>query len=145
MYDFRAAVRINNEAIPNAILNGFNNGGIRCTKINMPLESCDAQIVKPGFFTGDYSAHGTEVLLLKFGLNSILFEKISGDRNVRSGAVSIDIDLTCPIDYLKVLKFIARQPGEFNVRDIISRFQMKAEDCLLEGQSKSKRCYHVDK
>ena len=138
--DFEEAVGYNNIVISNAIFKGFNNGGISYGKINVPPISFDVNLVEPGFFAGDHRCIGTrtEILLLKYDSSSILLEKVTGDKNVRCGAVSIDIDMNCPVDYIKVLKFIAKQPNEFNIKDILNRFQVK-EDFLLKDH-----CYIVD-
>ena len=77
---------------------------------------------------------------MKYDSSSILLEKVTGDKNVRCGAVSIDIDMNCPVDYIKVLKFIAKQPNEFNIKDILNRFQAR-DDSWQEDES----CYHVDR
>ena len=133
--DFAEAVGINKEEIPHALFSGLTSGGIEYSKIHMPLVSCDVKLIEPGFFAGDYSAHGTEILLLKYDENSIQLEKVSGDKNVRYGTVSIDIDMTYPVDYLKVLKFIATKPHEFNVRNIIDKFKINSEGCPLKVES----------
>ena len=138
--DFGEALGRNSFEITNAIFDGFYNGGISLSKINVPPISCDNKIVEPGFFAGDYGAHGTEILLLKYDSSSILLEKVTGDKNVRCGAVSIDIDMNCPVDYIKVLKFIAKQPNEFNIKDILNRFQAR-DDSWQEDES----CYHVER
>ena len=142
--DFAHTLGMNNLEIVHAILDGFKNDGITFSRINVPLVSDDLKILEPGFFVGDYSVHGNEILLLKYGLNSILLEKVSGDRNVRCGTVSVDIDLTCPVDYSEVLKFMARQPYTFNIGNAVTRFQIK-EKGWLEEQIKSKSCSHVNK
>ena len=136
--DFREAVRSDSFDITNAIFDSFNNGGITFSKMNVPLTSFDNE-VEPGFFTGGYGGHGTQILLLKYRSNNIILEKVSGDKNVRSEAVSIDIEMNCPVDYLNVLEFIASQPNQFNVKDVLNRFQAR-EDSWQENQS----CYHVN-
>ena len=67
------------------------------------------------------------------------------NKNVRCGAVSINIDMSCPVDYSKVLRFIAEQPDEFNVKNTIQRFQIKEGHsqwlappfCLVPGKRPS--------
>ena len=142
--DFHEAVGMNNVAIPDAIFAGFDNGGITFSEINVPPVSHDVRIiVKPGFFAGDYSAHGNEIVLLQYNSNIILLEKISGDRNVRYGAISLEIDMNFPVDYMEVLKYIARQPDEFSVKRVIEQFPM-SEDHWSEKGDKPKSNY-VDK
>ena len=144
--DFLDTVGINHVDIPNAIFRGFINGGISFRKINIPHVSCDLKLVEPGFFAGDFSAHGTEIVLLKYYSNRILLEKVLGDKNVRCGAVSIDIDMSCPVDYSKVLRFIAEQPDEFNVKNTIQRFQIKeGHSQWLAHQNKYNVRSYVDK
>jgi hypothetical protein len=142
--DLADTVGVNNNSITNAIFNGFRNGGITYAKINMPIATDGIKFLEPGFFAGDYSNCGTEILLLKYASNCILLEKLIGDRNVRSGSVSVSIDLTCPIDYIEVLKFITKRPDEFNVKNVNEHFKIKDDSCL-KNQIELQSCFAVDK
>ena len=143
--DLAETVGINNVKITNAVFARYKKSALTFSQLRIPPVLKDKNLVEPGFFMGDYSAHGTEILLLKYGVkDNVQLEKISGDRNVRCGATSVDIDLNCQVDYIKVLKYIVENPHDFNVKDVIQRFPME-NNCSWRDDSTTSSLYHVEK
>ena len=128
-HDFVSSLGMNSSEVVQAMFSGFRDGGIMFTSINMPQSLAEERVITPGFFAGDYAVHGSEILSLTYDSNHMILTKISGDRYVRCGAISILVDMTHPINYLGVLNSIARQPDLFNVKKILEEFQM-TEDSL---------------
>ena len=143
--DLEKTVSMNNVEITNAVFDSYKKSALTFSQLSIPPVLKDKKLVEPGFFMGDYSAHGTEILLLKYGVeDNVQLEKISGDRNVRCGATSVDIDLNCQVDYIRVLKYIVENPHDFNVKDVIQRFPME-NNCSWRDDITTSSLYHVEK
>ena len=125
---FSTFLGMNHEEVIHTVSSKICDSGIMFTNIEMPRSSTEKRIIAPGFFAGDYSAtHGSEILSLTYDSRSMKFTKISGDRNVRCGAVSMLVDLSHPINYLEVVSSIAKQPDMFNVKKIVEEFKIQNE------------------
>ena len=143
--DLAETVGRNNVKITNAVFARYKKSALSFSQLTIPPVVKDKNLVEPGFFLGDYSAHGTEILLLKYGVeDNVQLEKISGDRNVRCGATSVDIDLNRQVDYIRVLKYIVENPHDFNVKDVIQRFPME-NNCSWRDDITTSSLYHVEK
>ncbi|XP_066941849.1 F-box only protein 31-like isoform X1 [Macrobrachium rosenbergii] len=58
-----------------------------------------SQIITPGLFKGDYSAHGVELILFKYiSENELHGYKVTGDRNVSAGKISLKCFLDYPVN-----------------------------------------------
>ena len=143
--DFENTVNMNNVEITSAVFDSYKKSALTFSQLTIPPVLTDGHLVEPGFFMGDYSAHGTEILLLKYGVeDNVQLEKISGDRYVRCGATSVDIDLNRQVDYIRVLKYIVDNPQDFNVEDVIQRFPME-NNCSWRDDITTSSLYHVEK
>lgn len=123
---FSQLLGMNTEKIIKIIAKSYPSGGLSYSQISMPLKVTAPIIIQPGFFGGNYHAHGGEILSLSTTEDSIKLTKISGDRNVRSGEISIKIDLLYEIDYLAVLRLILIGPHyhSLNVQEILEQFRI---------------------
>ncbi|XP_064084372.1 F-box only protein 31-like isoform X1 [Macrobrachium nipponense] len=61
--------------------------------------SLPSQIITPGLFKGDYSAHGVELILFKYiSENELHGFKVTGDPNVSAGKISLKCFLDYPVN-----------------------------------------------
>ncbi|XP_068226834.1 F-box only protein 31-like isoform X2 [Palaemon carinicauda] len=61
--------------------------------------SIPSQIITPGLFKGDYSVHGVELILFKYiSENELHGFKVTGDRNVSAGKISLKCFLDYPVN-----------------------------------------------
>ncbi|XP_064640862.1 F-box only protein 31-A-like [Lineus longissimus] len=69
-----------------------------CKRILHP-RSTPGVVVQPGFFKGDYSAHGVEIIKLGYtdDLKQLELLKITGDPNIPAGCITMKADLLCPM------------------------------------------------
>ena len=123
--DFRRSLGMNHRAIPDSILNKMSSkAGVGFSKITEKLSYSSKSPIKSGYFAGDYSAHACEIVSVESKDSVISIKKISGDKYVRSGTITISIDLDHRIDYVGVLKELVENTRSFRLNKAIDDYQM---------------------
>ncbi|XP_068696805.1 F-box only protein 31-like [Montipora foliosa] len=67
--------------------------------LELPQQTDEELVIKPGIFKGTYSSHGVELVMVTFSSaeDKILGIKITGDPNVPEGKLTFEVDLRRPV------------------------------------------------
>lgn len=79
------------------MISGYENS-FQHQRLTLPALQPGA-VIQPGLFKGTYSAHGLELVMLRYEehLNRVTVTKITGDPNVPAGQITFKSDLRYPI------------------------------------------------